>query len=97
MKEFIIEGYEIRESSMTSDSDKQIYIVSTKAVAEDLVGGSPWLRYYPISQTIRVFDSVEEIKAAEEQALRESAWAKLSSAEKSALGWVSPTQKIPQP
>jgi len=97
MKEFIVEGYEIRESSMTSDSDKQLYIVSKESVAKEIVGSSPWLRYYPFSQTITVFDSVAEIEASKEQALRESAWAKLSSAEKSALGWVSSTQKIPQP
>ena len=95
MKQFIIDCYEIREAGNGgfggSMSDRHLYYVSTEEVAavccsKAIVGKSQYLSFRPYKQTITVFDSVAEIEAASKEVLRVSALAKLSAAEKAALG-----------
>lgn len=86
MKQMQIDGYEIREADGGGMSDRHLYYVSTEEVAKAIVGKSHYLSFRPYKQTITVFDSVVEIAAASKEVLRVSALAKLSAAEKSALG-----------
>jgi hypothetical protein len=86
MKQFTIDGYEIREADGGGMSDRILYFVSTEAVAKAIVGKSHYLSYRAHKETFTVFDTIEEIETASKEALRARALAKLSAAEKAALG-----------
>lgn len=86
MKTFKIEGYEIREANGDGMTDRLLYYVSNEALAKTLTGKQHYLGYQKYSKTIRVYDTIEEIQADTKEALRLSALAKLTPAEKTVLG-----------
>lgn len=85
MKEFLIECFEVTES-YDRDS-KLVAYVSTKELATALVAKSKCYRTSSAyKKLIVVFDTMEEIEANTKEALIKSAKAKLTPAERQALG-----------
>jgi hypothetical protein len=87
MKQLIIDGYEVRESDGGGMSSNLVAYVSSLSLANELVDKNKgWRHHNPIKKIITVFDTMQEIEENSKKALRESALAKLSDAEKDALG-----------
>jgi hypothetical protein len=87
MKTFEMDCFEVRESDGDGRSDHHVAFVSTKALADELIGKqSGWRSSQPYKKIITVYDNMEEIEANSKTALKKAALAKLTMAEKQALG-----------
>lgn len=86
MKTLEFEAYEIREADDGGMYDKHVRYVSTKELAEELCRGKAFLSYRSTKQKFVLFESMSEIRAFELEELRKSARAKLTHAEREALG-----------
>lgn len=87
MKVFEMDCYEVRETDGGGMSSNHIIYCSTKALADkvaDKVKG--WRTVNPYKKTIKVFETIEEIEENSVSELRKSALAKLTDAERKALG-----------
>lgn len=85
MKQFEMDCYEVTESY---DRDTtHIAYVSNPTLAQALVDKSKGYRSYrAYKRVITVFDTMEEIELNSQENLRKSGLAKLSAAERAALG-----------
>ena len=86
MKQFTIEGYEIREANSDGVTDRLLYYVSNEDLAKTLIKKSFFLSCKPCKQTFTVFDTIEEIEIDTKNALCAKALAKLTDDEKITLG-----------
>jgi len=84
MKQYEIDCFEVVESY---DRDvTSIAYVSNKKLADLLVDNSPYRTVSPYKKCIIVFDTIEEFNENSKENLRKSGLAKLSPAERQALG-----------
>lgn len=87
MKTFEMDCFEITESDGCGVRSNHLAFVSTEAVAKTITDRSKgWRSYAKYKKLIVVFDSADEFDDNTKNALRKSAMAKLTSAEKEALG-----------
>ena len=88
MKTYEINCYEVVEADGGGVRSNHLCFVSNKELAETVKAKSPnWRSYSEYKRLITVFDTEEEINANTKEALRKSALAKLTAAEKNALGY----------
>lgn len=79
--------YEVKESDGGGVYDNHFAFVATEQLAKLLVATNKNYRHYcKYSKLITVFDTMEEIEANSKANLRKAGLAKLSKAEKDALG-----------
>lgn len=87
MKQFIMDCFEVTEADGGGMHSNHVAYVSSKEVANQLVEKSKgWRSASPYKKVITVFDTMEELEANSKSNLRKSALAKLTAAEKEALG-----------
>lgn len=87
MKTFEMDCFEVRELDCDDRSDHHVAFVSTKALADELIGKqSGWRSSQPYKKVLTVFESMEEYQANTTASLKKAALAKLTMAEKQALG-----------
>jgi hypothetical protein len=87
MKRFELDCYEVRESDGGGMSDYHIAYCSTLMLAQKLADQvKGWRNVHPYKKVFTVFDDMEEVEANSKANLRKSGLAKLSAAEKGALG-----------
>ena len=87
MKTFEIDCFEVRESDGDGRSDSHVCFCATAKLAEVIVNYSKgWRHSAKYTKLITVFDTEDEYNANTKSALRNSAIAKLSKAEREALG-----------
>lgn len=86
MKVIEIDCYEVVESDGGGVSEKHIAYVNNMALAEAMVLGNNYRRYYEYKNTVTIFDTMEEVEANSVTNLRKSGLAKLTRAERLALG-----------
>ena len=78
--------FEVRETDGGGMSSNHIMYCATQALADKVAGQSCWRNVVPYKKTIRIFVTMEEIEEHSVQNLRKSALAKLTTAEREALG-----------
>lgn len=86
MKVLEFEGFEISEADDGGMHDKHVRFVATKQLAEEICKGHVFLSFRPIKQKFVLFESMAEIKDYDLEQLRKNALAKLTPAERTALG-----------
>lgn len=87
MKQFEVDCFEVRESDGGGMHDNHVCYVSSESLAKKLVEKSKgWRHYSKYSKLITIFDSEEEIESNSKANLRKSGIAKLTKAERDALG-----------
>ena len=87
MKQFIMDCFEVTESDGGGMYSNHVAYVSTRTLADQLVEQSKgWRSATPYKKIITIFDTLEEIEANSKANLRKSGLAKLSAAEREALG-----------
>jgi len=87
MKKFEMDCWEVVSIDGEGKGTKHMCYVSTWELANAIVTrGGGYRDAYPHRETITIFDSLSEMADAEKHALIKSALAKLSAAEKKALG-----------
>ena len=87
MKQFEMDCYEITESDGGGMHSNHVAFVSNKTLADELVSKSKGWRFsHPYKKVITIFDTMEEIEANSKANLRKSGLAKLTAAEREALG-----------
>jgi len=87
MKQFEMDCYEVTETDGGGMHSNHVCFVSSLALAQKLVDKSKgWRSKNHYRKTITIFDTEEEIEANSKENLRKSGLAKLSAAEKEALG-----------
>ena len=88
MIEVKMDCYEVREDDNCGVSDIHVCYVSDPTLAEAVCAKQKGYRHYKAYKKLyTVFDTMEEIEANTKEALRKSALAKLTTAEKLALGF----------
>lgn len=87
MKQFEMDCYEVQEADGGGMYSNHLAFVSSLSLAETLVNKSKgWRSHKPYKKLITIFDTMEEIEANSKSNLRKAGLAKLSRAEKDALG-----------
>jgi acid phosphatase family membrane protein YuiD len=87
MKQFEMDCYEVTEADGGGMHSNHVAFVSTLALATELVNKSKgWRTSHPYKKVITIFDTMEEIEANSKANLRKSGLAKLTAAEREALG-----------
>lgn len=87
MKQFEMDCYEVSESDGGGMHSNHVAYVSTAELADELVKKSQgWRSVRPYTKVITIFDTMEEIEANSKANLRKTGLAKLTAAEKQALG-----------
>ena len=87
MKQFEMDCFEVREADGGGMSDNHVCYVSSAVLAEKITAKSKGYRTYrKYTKLHTIFDTEEEIEANSKSALRKAGLAKLSAAEKEALG-----------
>ena len=87
MKTFEMDCYEVRESDGDGRSDHHVAYVSTQALADALMlKNKGWRSARPYKKVLTVFENMEEYEANTTASLKKAALAKLTMAEKQALG-----------
>jgi hypothetical protein len=87
MKQFEMDCYEVREADGGGMHDNHVCYVGSVSLAEALVAKSSGYRNYrKYNKLHTIFDTMEEVEANTKSALRKAGLAKLSTAEKEALG-----------
>lgn len=87
MKQFEIDCFEVTESDGGGMHSNHLCYVGSLALAEAVVNKSKgWRSHHPYKKVITIFDSEEEIEANSKSNLRKAGLAKLTAAEKEALG-----------
>lgn len=87
MKQFVMDCFEVTEADGGGMHSNHVAYVSNKELADQLVDKSAgWRSVNPYKKVITVFDTMEEIEANSKANLRKSALAKLTAAEREALG-----------
>lgn len=87
MRQFEMDCYEVRESDSGGMHETHVCYVSNPTLAQQLVDKSKgWRSYREYKKLITIFDTIEELDANSKENLRKSAIAKLSRAEREALG-----------
>ena len=84
----VIEGFQLLEADGGGVRDIEVAIVASEADAKLWVGGSRgYRRYTPIKKTIIVHESLASLEAFNKSKVVHAALAKLSAAERVALGY----------
>lgn len=87
MKTFEIDCFEVRESDGDGRSDSHVCFCATAKLAETIAEyNKGWRSFTKYSKFFNVCETEEEYNANTKAALRKSALAKLSKAEREALG-----------
>lgn len=87
MKQFEMDCYEVTEADGGGMHSNHVAYVSNITLANELVDKSKgWRSSYPYKKVITIFDTMEEIEANSKANLRKSGLAKLTAAEREALG-----------
>lgn len=87
MKIFEMDCFEVRETDSGGMHSNHIMYCSTQTLADKIAARSKgWRNVTAYKKTIKVFDTMEEIEEHSVANLRKSALAKLTAAEKEALG-----------
>jgi hypothetical protein len=87
MKQFDMDCYEITESDGGGMHSNHVCYVSNLALAQKIVDKSKhWRSHSRYKKLITIFDTEEELEANSKENLRKSGLAKLSAAERAALG-----------
>jgi hypothetical protein len=87
MKVFEMDCYEVRETDSGGMRTDHIMYCSTRALVEQIASRAKgWRSVVPYQKNIRIFDTIEEIEENSVSNLRKSALAKLTDAERKALG-----------
>ncbi len=87
MKQFEIDCYEVTEVDGGGMHSSHVAYVANKTLADELVNKNKgWRNHSTYKKLITIFDTMEEVEANSKANLRKSALAKLSIAEKIALG-----------
>ena len=87
MKTFEMDCFEVTESEGDGVRSRHVAFVSNQALADTLVDRQAgWRNVTPYKKLLVVFDTIEEFDANTKEALRKTALAKLSPAEREALG-----------
>jgi hypothetical protein len=87
MKVFEMDCYEVREADGGGMRTDHIMYCSTRSLAEQVASRvKGWRSVVPYQKNIRIFDTIEEIDENSVANLRKSAIAKLTAAEREALG-----------
>jgi hypothetical protein len=87
MKQFEMDCYEVREADGGGMSDNHVCFVSNAKLAEAVCAKQKGYRNHRAYKKLyTIFDTMEEIEANSKSALRKAGLAKLSTAEKEALG-----------
>jgi len=84
MKQFDMDCYEVWDTD--GYTHNHVAFVSTESLAKELVNGNGYMGYSRYQKSITIYESIQEYKEAKEQALRAQALAKLTAAERAALG-----------
>ena len=88
MKQYQIDCYEVLEADGVGIRNDHLCFVGNEELAKAIMAKSPnWRCYTKYSKLITIFETEEEIEANSKENLRKSALAKLSEAEKKALGF----------
>ena len=88
MKEIVIDCIEVKETDGGGMRENHVAYCSTQSVADELVKrGKGWRSSHPFKKVFTIADSVEDFDNSTKEALQKSALAKLSEAEKRALGF----------
>lgn len=85
MKSFHITGFQITESGLDGTT-RDVCIVSREDLAKDMCFKNNYRSYTPVDKFIVIFETVFEVEAAKQDAIREKALAKLTKEERTALG-----------
>jgi hypothetical protein len=87
MKIFEMDCYEVRETDGGGMRTDHIMYCSTRTLAEEVANHvKGWRSVNAYKKTIKVFDTIEEVDENSVANLRKSAIAKLTAAEREALG-----------
>ena len=87
MKQFEMDCFEITEADGGGMHSNHVAYVSSQSLADQLVAKSKGWRHCSVyRKVITIFDTMEEIEANSKANLRKSGLAKLSAAEREALG-----------
>jgi hypothetical protein len=87
VKQFDMDCYEVRETDGGGMHENHVCYVSNPTLAQQLVDKSKgWRSYREYKKVLTIFDTLEEIEANSKENLRKSGIAKLSRAEREALG-----------
>lgn len=87
MKQFKMDCFEVLEADGGGMYDKHVCFVNSLVLADLMVAKSKsFRRHRRHMQTYTIFDTIEEVEANSKENLRKSGLAKLSTAEKEALG-----------
>ena len=87
MKQFEMDCYEVTESDDGGMRNNHVAFVATIELADKIVDKSKgWRSHSKYKKLITIFDTIEEVDANSKSALRKAGLAKLSAAEKEALG-----------
>jgi hypothetical protein len=84
VRTFEIDGYEVWDTDGYTQS--HLAYVSSMSLAIEMVGKDAYKGYSPCKKSFTVFDTMEEVLTTREANLRAAALAKLSPAERKALG-----------
>lgn len=86
MKLIEIDCYEVTEADGGGLAVKHVAYVNNLALAEEMVAGNHYRYFHPYQNSITIFDTMDEVEANSVANLRKSGLAKLSRAERKALG-----------
>lgn len=87
MKQYEMDCYEVREADGGGMHDNHLCYVSSEALAKKVSDRSKGYRNHrEYKKLITIFDTIEEVDANSKANLRKAGLAKLSAAEKEALG-----------
>lgn len=87
MKQFVMDCYEVRETDGGGMTSNHIMYCATLALATKIADRSKgWRNATPYKKTITIFDTIEEVEENSVANLRKRGLAKLTAAERTALG-----------